>query len=150
MMAAVAGSSFGVILLGSVTALLWFAGRHGRNLPPRLHPWAYRLLAFGMFTGGAAVAESPLGGILVGWEAGLLSVAGPVSTGTGHEIVVIGGFALFLAAVLGAWLEPGPKVAWFALALPFAAALSGGHLHGVLTVLPVQQWAAQVSQWIGG
>jgi len=150
MTAAIAGSSFGVILLGAVIALLWFAGRHGGNLPPRLHPWAYRLLIFGMFTGGAAVVVSPLGGILTGWEASLVSMAGPVRTGTGHEIVVISGFTLFLAAVLGAWLEPGPRVAWFALALPFAAALSGGHLHGVLTVFPVQQWAAQVSQWIGG
>lgn len=150
MMGAIAASSFGVILTGTSIALLFFAGRHGQNLPARFHPWVYRLLIFGTFVGACAIVLSALGGILTSWEASVVSMAGNVQSGTGHEIIVIGGFILFLAVALGAWLEPGPQVAWFALALPFVAALSGGHLHGVLTVFPVTQWSAQVSQWIGG
>ena len=55
-----------------------------------------------------------------------------------------------VATVLGFILEPYPAVAWFALATPFVVALSGGHLHGALTVFPVNEWSSQVSQWIGG
>ena len=52
--------------------------------------------------------------------------------------------------MLGLALEPYPVVAWFALVTPFIVALSGGHLHGALTVFPVNEWSAQISQWIGG
>jgi len=77
-------------------------------------------------------------------------VFGNLQIGTAHEIVVIGGVIVLAAALLGFFLEPGPAVAWFALAVPFIVALSGGHLHGILTVFPVNAWSAQVSQWIGG
>jgi hypothetical protein len=150
MSAAWAGSSAGIILIGVCAALLFFAGRHAHRLHQRAQPVVYRLIILGMYTGGCAVVLTALGGIVVGWERGILGMFANIDVGTGHEIAVIGGFIVLLAAVLGFILEPYPAVAWFALAAPFVIALSGGHLHGALTVFPVTQWSAQVSQWIGG
>ena len=45
---------------------------------------------------------------------------------------------------------PAAAIAWMALALPFVAALSGGKLHGILTVFPAVQWVTSVFSWIGG
>lgn len=150
MSAAWAGSSAGIIVIGTCIVLMWFAGRHAGRIHQRVHPWAYRLIILGMYTGGCAVALTALGGYVTGFERSVIGMLGNIDVGTGHEIAVIGGVIVVLAAVLGAWLEPGPAVAWFALAVPFVAALSGGHLHGVLTVFPVNEWSAQVSSWIGG
>lgn len=148
--AAWASASAGVIVIGTCAVLLWFAGRHSARIHQRVHPWLYRLLAFGMYTGGCAVALGALGGYVTGFERTVIGLIGNIQSGTGHEIAVISGAIVLLAAVLGAWFEPGPPAVWFALAVPFVTALSGGHLHGVLTVFPVDQWSAQVSQWIGG
>lgn len=148
--AAWASASAGVIVIGTCAVLLWFAGRHAARIHQRVHPWLYRLLAFGMYVGGSAVTLTALGGYVTGFERTVIGLVGSIQSGTGHEIAVIGGVVVLLAALIGAWLEPGPAVAWFALAVPFVVALSGGHLHGALTVFPVDQWSAQVSQWIGG
>lgn len=150
MSAAWAGSSAGVIVIGTCIVLMWFAGRHGHRIHQRVSPWVYRLIILGMYTGGCAVALTALGSYVIGFERSVIGMLGNVSIGTGHEIAVIGGVVVVLAAVLGAWLEPGPAVAWFALAVPFVCALSGGKLGGALTVFPVTEWSAQVSAWIGG
>jgi len=150
MSAAWAGSSAGIILIGTCTALLWFAGRHAGRLHQRVQPSVYRLIILGMYVGACAVVLTALGGYVTGFERSALGLLGNIDIGTGHEIAVIGGVVVLLAALLGWLLEPGPAVAWFALAAPFVVALSGGHLHGALTVFPVNEWSAQVSQWIGG
>lgn len=145
-----AGSAAGVIVIGTCAALLFFAGRHASRLHQRVQPWLYRLIIFGMYVGACAVVLTALGAWVVSAEFSVVGLAGNVQTGLGHEIVVIGGVIFILATVLGFILEPYPAVAWFALATPFVVALSGGHLHGALTVFPVNEWSSQVSQWIGG
>jgi hypothetical protein len=148
--AAWAGSAAGIIVIGTCAALLYFAGRHAGRVHQRARPYVYRLIIFGMYVGACAVVLTALGAYVTGVEFSLIGLAGNVSAGLGHEIVVIAGVVFILATVLGFFLEPYPAVAWFALATPFVVALSGGHLHGALTVFPVNEWAAQVSQWIGG
>jgi len=148
--AAWGGSSAGVIVIGVCAVLLWFARRHAHRIHQQASPWLYRLLIFGMYVGGCAVALTALGGYVIGFEMSVAGLLGGVRSGAGYEVAVIGGFVVLGAALAGAVLEPGPAVAWFALAVPFVCALSGGHLHGVLTVFPVTEWASQVSQWLGG
>lgn len=148
--AAWAGSGAGIIVIGTCAVLLHHAGRHGHRLPSAFHPWLYRLLIFGMYVGACAVALSAVGRWVIGAENWAVSLLGGTASGPGHTIAVIGGVLVLAVVILGAALMPGPEVAWWALALPFVAALSGGHLHGVLTVLPVADWSAQVAAWIGG
>jgi hypothetical protein len=145
-----AASGAGVIVIGTCIVLLYFAGRHAGRVHQRVRPFVYRLIIFGMYVGACAVVLTALGAYVVRLEFAVVGVAGNVQSGLGHEIVVIGGVIFLLATVLGFLLEPYPVVAWFALTTPFVVALSGGHLHGALTVFPVNEWSAQVSQWIGG
>jgi hypothetical protein len=145
-----AASSAGIIVIGVCAVLLHQAGSHGHRLPSRFHPWLYRLLIFGMYVGACAVALTALGRYVISAEDWTAQQLGGVQAGAGHDIAVIGGVIILAVVVLGIAFAPGPDVAWFALALPFAAALSGGHLHGVLTVFPAGEWSATVSNWIGG
>jgi hypothetical protein len=148
--AAWAASGAGIILIGTCAALLYFAGRHANRVHQRVRPYVYRLIILGMYVGSCAVVLTALGEYVVRLEFTIVGLAGNVQVGLGHEIVVIAGVVFILAAILGFFLEPYPAVAWFALATPFVVALSGGHLHGALTVFPVNEWSAQISQWIGG
>ena len=146
-------SAAGLAVIVTCAVLLHFAAKHQQRLHQRVSPWVYRLLIFGMYVGGCTVALTALGAYVIGAESWAVnSLAGILRAGPGVVYVacLAAGLISFLVAVLGIWLEPYPVIAWWALAVPFVCALSGGHLHGVLTVFPVTEWSAQVSQWIGG
>jgi hypothetical protein len=153
-------SAFGVAVIVICAVLLWLAGRHEdqiRSRAPgvhdRLSPWAYRLLIFGMFTGGTDVALTGLGTWVIGGElraAGFLAALLGAGPGLVYVACMTAGLVTLGVAVFGAWLEPGRRVAWWALAVPFVCALSGGHLHGVLTVFPVSEWSSTVASWWAG
>lgn len=147
------GSAFGIVVIGSCTVLLHFARRHDARIPALAHPWVHRLLILGMYTGGCTVALTALGRYVTGAElraVGFLAAILGASEGGVYVFSVICGLVSVCVVVFGAWLEPGPGIAWWALALPFVCALSGGHLHGVLTVFPVTDWSSSVASWIGG
>jgi hypothetical protein len=158
--AAWAASSAGIAVIVTCAVLLWLARRHERGLREqagrvheRLSPWLYRALAFGMYVGSCTVALTALGPHVIGAEVTVVNfTAGLFNVGPGpvYDVSIGIGLVSLGVVVLGAWLEPGPAVAWWALALPFACALSGGHLHGVLTVFPVTEWSSHVAAWLGG
>lgn len=146
-------SAAGLAVIATCAILLHFAVKHEQRIHQRASLWVYRLLIFGMYVGGCAVAVTALGAYVIGLESWAVnSLAGLLHAGPGAVYVacLAAGLVSFLVAALGIWLEPYPVVAWWALAVPFVCALSGGHLHGVLTIFPVTEWASQVSSWIGG
>lgn len=147
------GSAAGLAVIVTCAFLLHFANRHAQKLHQAVSPWVFRLLIFGMYTGGCTVALTGVGAPVIRLESWVVnSVAGILNAGPGAVYVacLAAGVVSVLVVVLGAWLEPYPVIAWWALALPFVCALSGGHLHGVLTVFPVTEWSSEVSTWIGG
>lgn len=142
-----AGSGAGLILIG----FSWVVMRYLHHLPAMSHPVLHRMVIAGMYSGGATLAlASPVGAWIIHaelWAAGLF---GGVSSGTGHAAAVIAGVFLATAVVVALIWVPSPFAAWLALALPFALALTGGHLHEILSVFPGPALAQQVSQWLGG
>lgn len=123
---------------------------HGQRLPGWAHPILSRLLILGMYVGGCAVALTALGRYVITAELWATGLAGGDSAGFGRDVAIAAGVFLFLTFLIALIWVPDPRFAWVALALPFVAALSGGHLHGILTVLPVIQWCEGISHWIGG
>jgi len=149
-LASAAGSGAGIVIAGAS----WVTMRHMHKLPSgwhaSTHPVLHRLCIIGMWAGGSAIALTALGAWIIHaelWTAGLF---GGVDHGLGHTAAVLAG--LFLAVSVGIALiwVPAEGAAWMALALPFVLALSGGHLHALLTVFPGASFAQQVSTWIGG
>lgn len=139
-----------VAVIGVCAVFIHRMGTHGDRIPSWVHPILHRLLIVGMFTGGCAVALTELGTLALRalrWATGL---AGGPSSGPGMDIAIVAGVFLLLTVVIGLIWVPAPEIAWFALVLPFVASLSGGHLHGILTVLPVVQWVQAIAHWIGG
>jgi hypothetical protein len=123
---------------------------HGNRLPGWAHPILSRVLILGMFVGGCAVALTALGGYVISLELWATGLAHGNAAGLGHDLAIGAGVFLFLTVIIALIWVPDPRLAWAALALPFVAALSGGHLHGILTLLPAVQWCEQISHWIGG
>jgi len=147
MIAALAFSSAGIIVIGACAVLLWFAGKHGGRLPSVAHPWLYRLLIFGMFVGGDAVAQTSLGR----YPEGLLRWAvSPLGAAGAHDVLVITGIIVLVSAVAGAAFEPGPTEAIIAAGAPFVLLVAGGALAEFALWFPVTQWSAQFAAWIGG
>jgi hypothetical protein len=147
------GSAFGIVVIAASAVLLYFAGRHSARIPGSVHPWVHRLLILGMYTGGCTVALTALGVYVIGAELRVVGFAAGLLGGTPGAVYVfsvIAGLVAVAVVIFGAVLEPGPGIAWWALALPFVCALSGGHLHGMLTVFPVTDWSSTVASWIGG
>jgi hypothetical protein len=145
-----AASWAAVAVAGACGVLLYLMDRHGRRLPGIVHPQVHRLIILGMFVAGAAIALTPLGRYPLGAEDWFTGLFGGTAQGAGHAGAVIIGIFLFLSVLAGFTWVPAAPVAWMALALPFVAALSGGKLHGIVTVLPAVQWASEISHWIGG
>jgi hypothetical protein len=139
-----------VAVIGVVAVFIHRMGTHGNRLPGWFHPILNRLLVLGMFVGACAVALTALGAIVLDAEQWVTGLAGGAGSPAAHDVAVVAGVFLLLTVVIGLIWVPAPEIAWFALALPFVAALSGGHLHGILTVLPVVQWCEEISHWIGG
>jgi hypothetical protein len=139
-----------VAVIGVAAVFLHRMNTHGQHVPGWAHPWLSRLLILGMFVGGCAVALTALGNYVLDAEQWVTGLAGGNGSAAAHDVAVVAGVFLLLTVVIGMIWVPAPEVAWFALALPFVAALSGGHLHGVLTVLPVVQWCQEIAHWIGG
>lgn len=147
MSAAWAASSAGIVVIGVCSVLLWFAGNHAHRLPGAVHPWLYRALIFGMYVGGDAVAQTALGAYPEGLERWAVS---PLGAAGGHDVLVIAGVVLLVATAAGLAFVPGPKEAIVAACLPFVLVVAGGHLAVFADWLPVTQWSADLSQWIGG
>ena len=147
MIAALAFSSAGIIVIGACAVGLWFAGRHGGRLPRMAHPWLYRALICGMFIGGDAVAQTALGR----YPETLMRLAvSPLGPAGGHDVLVIAGIIVLLAAIGGLLFEPGPAEAYIATLAPFLLLVAGGALAQFALWFPVTQWAAQFAAWIGG
>lgn len=146
MSAAWAGSSAGIIVIGVCAVLLHQAGRHGHRLPGPAHPWLYRVLIFGMFLGGDSVALTALGSYPLSALSWASSAFGPGR----HDVLVIVAVLLLALTVTGTAFVPAFTFAMTALALPFVAYLAGGALRSLDYWLPVVQWSAGISHWIGG
>lgn len=139
-----------VAVAGTCAVLLHHLGRHGHRLPGFAHPILHRLIIAGMHVAGCAIALTPLGGWVLTPARGILGLPSGSAHGASIAAVIIAGVFLFLTVVIGLIWVPAAEVAWFALALPFVAALSsGGHLHSLLTVFPVIHWCQQIAAWIG-
>ena len=147
MIAAMAFSSAGIIVIGACAVGLWFAGQHGGRLPRMAHPWLYRLLICGMFIGGDAVAQTGLGAYP---EKLLLWVVSPLGAAGGHDVLVIAACIVLLAAIGGLLFEPGLAEALIAVSAPFLLLVAGGALAQFALWFPVTQWAGAFSHWIGG
>jgi hypothetical protein len=145
-----AASWSAVAVLAVCAVIAHRMGTHGSRLPGFLHPVLSRLLILGMFVGGCAVALTALGGYIIAVELWATDLAHGNAAGFGRDLAVGAGVFLFLTVLIALVWVPDPRLAWCALALPFVAALSGGHLHGILTVLPVVQWCEEISHWVGG
>jgi len=145
------GASWAAVAVLAVCAVVVHRmGTHGNRLPGWAHPILNRLLILGMFVGGCAVALTALGGYVIAAELWVTGLAGGDASGFGHDAALAAGVFLFFTVLIAMVWVPAPQFAWCALALPFVAALSGGHLHGILTLLPVVQWCEEISHWIGG
>lgn len=145
-----AASWSAVAVLAVCAVVIHRMGTHGNRLPGWAHPILSRFLILGMFVGGCAVALTALGGYVITAELWVTGLAHGNSAGFGHDAAMAAGVFLLLTVVIALVWVPDPRLAWCALALPFVASLSGGHLRGVLTILPVVQWCEQISHWIGG
>jgi hypothetical protein len=139
-----------VAVLGVCGVFIHRMRTHGDRLPGWFHPQLSRLMIIGMFTGGCAVALTALGAWVLGAELWVTGLAGGAGSPAAHDVAVVAGVFLLLTVIIGLVWVPAPEIAWFALGLPFVAALSGGHLHGILTVLPVVAWCQEIAHWIGG
>jgi hypothetical protein len=148
MIASIAFSSAGIIVIGACAIGLWFAGKHGGRLPKLAHPWLYRVLICGMFIGGDSVAQTALGSNVERLERWAVS---PLGATDGHDVLVIAGIVLLVATLAGLVFEPGPAEATLAVTLPFVLlAVGGGFLVQFALWFPVLQWAADFSHGIGG
>lgn len=143
-----AGTGAGLVIAGLSAVVLHYM----RHLPAMSHSVLHRLVIAGMYAGGATlVLTSALGAWVVSAELWVTGLFGGVAPGTvGHAVVVVGGIFLAAAVLIALVLVPAASAAWLALALPFVLALSGGHLHDILTVFPGPALAQQVSTWLGG
>lgn len=141
------GTGAGLILIGASFVLL----RYLHHMPSGIHPVLHRLAIAGMYAGGATLAlASAVGAWIISAELWALGMAGGAQGGTGHAIIVIAGTFLAVAVLVALIWVPDPFAAYLALALPFVLALSGGHLHEILSVFPGPALAEQVSHWLGG
>jgi hypothetical protein len=147
----VTGASWAVSGAGVVVwALCWTGLRHYRHLPVMAHRWVVRAAIAFAYIAGCAVALTALGSYVLdalGWVLG--TVGGPQSAGAHTAVTVVG---LFLAAsviVALVWL-PDVPAAYLAAAAPLVLALSGGHLHGLLSVVPAGHVVTAISAWLGG
>jgi hypothetical protein len=145
-----AASWAAVAVLVACAVIVHRMNTHGQRLPGWFHPILSRVLILGMFVGGCAVALTALGGYVISVELWATGLAHGTASGFGHDLAMGAGLFLLLTVLIAMIWVPDPRFAWCALALPFVAALSGGHLHGILTVLPVVQWCEGISHWIGG
>lgn len=141
-----AGSGAGLIIIGAA----WTLMRYLRHFPSATHLILHRLVIIGMYAGGATVVLTSIGQTVIHAELWVASLFGGVQVGTGHAAVVVAGTFLAAAVLVALIWVPDLGAAWLALALPFVLALSGGHLHQLLTVFPGPALAQQVSQWLGG
>lgn len=140
------GSGAGLVIIGTT----WVILRYLHHLPAASHPVLHRLAIIGMYAGGCAVALTAMGAWVISAEKWALGIVGGSHAGTGHAIVVVAGTFLTVAVVIALIWVPDPFAAYLALALPFVLALSGGHLHEILSVFPGPALAEQVSHWLGG
>lgn len=142
-----AGSGAGLILAGFSFVVM----RYLHHFPARTHPILHRVVIIGMYAGGATLAlASPVGTAVIRAELWVAGMFGGVGSGTGHSVVVIAGAFLAATVLVALLFVPDAGAAWIALALPFVLALSGGHLHEILSVFPGPALAQQVSHWLGG
>ena len=141
-----AGSGAGLVIVG----VSWVIARFLHHLPQATHPVLRRLVIIGMYAGGATLALTVTGGWVIRAELWVASFFGGVNAGTGHAAVVIAGTFLAVSVIVALVFIPDTGAAYLALVTPFVLALSGGHLHELLTVFPGASLAQQVSTWLGG
>lgn len=140
------GSGAALIMIGAA----WVMMRYHHHLPGVTHPILRRLVIIAMYAGGVTLALMPAGQTLIHAEMRVMSLGGGVQSGLGHAAAVIAGLLLAVAVIVALIWAPELRMAWVALGLPLVLALSGGHLHQLLTFFPGQALAEQVSHWLGG
>lgn len=147
--AGIIGSGVGIIVLVVTYLLLSHVG----HAPSASHPWIYRGLAILAYGGGSLLALTGVGALwlsIVGWFAGM---AGGLSSGLGHTVIVIGSVILILGLIVGMWKAPNAALVSAAMLAPFVLMLTTtGFIHSfwVGTSQPAQQAAAQFAAWLGG
>lgn len=141
-----AGSGAGIVIV----VACWVVMRHLRHMPSWSHPWLHRTVILGMYVGGCTIMLTRIGSFIIDAEQFALGFAGGSQSGLGHTIIVAAGLILAASVIIGLIFDPGLETAWTALALPAVLAISGGHLHALLTVVPGPAIAQQVSSWLGG
>jgi hypothetical protein len=147
----VTGASWGVSAAGVIVAALCIIGlRHHRHLPDVTHAISVRFAIFFSFVSADAVAQTALGSWVhsaLGWALGV--AGGPGSVGS-HAAITVAGMALAASVIVGLVFLPQAAVVYLALGTPFVLEVAGGHLHGLLDIVPAPQLVEAIAKWIGG
>jgi hypothetical protein len=139
-------SAGGVIVLVAV----WLLLQHYHHLHDMAHPVALRVAIFFAYVAGCAIALSAAGFYVdepLMWM--LRQVSGKYAA-ISYILVVGTGLVLTATVVVALAKRPLPRYAYLAAATPFILALSGGALHGLLSVVPAGPWVTHIATWIGG
>ena len=145
------GASWGVSCAALVMwDLCWLVLQHYHHLHSMAHPIALRVAIFFSYVAGCAVALTALGGYVLDFLGWLLGTVGGPGSNAGHSAVEIAGLLLFATAAVALVWVPRSSIAYVAAFTPLVLALSGGHLHALLNIVPAQQVVEAVSRWIGG
>lgn len=145
------GASWGVSVAGLIVwVACWLLLRHYRHLHEVTHPIAVRLAIGFSYVAGCAVALTALGGYAVRVLEWMLSPVGGPYAGLGHFLVTGTGLALAVTVGVALIWTPLAAYAYVAAFTPLVLAVDGGHLHGLLQVIPAAQVVTVISHWIGG
>jgi hypothetical protein len=139
-------SAAGVIVLIAV----WLLLHHYHHLHDMAHPVALRLAIFFAYVAADAIELSALGSYVNELLEWMLRPAAGKYAAIGFILVVGTGLALVVTVLVGLVRRPLPRYAYVAAVAPFILALSGGALHGLLSVVPAAHWVTHIATWIGG
>ena len=143
------GTGAGVIVIGACFIVAMFSS----HLPKFSHPLVHRLLILGVYAGATAVLATAGGQLILGLANRVAGFFGGFGAGLGKAAIVLAGLVLLLSFLIAVIKVPSLGAMSLALLLAFTLALvPGGFLHQfyVVTAAPGQQYAAQVSAWLGG
>lgn len=138
-----------------VAGLCFLLMRFGHHLPKMTHPWQHRLVIVLMYSAGAALLVTTVGGWLLHGLSSLGGLIGGTSPGSGigWALVTIGALFLFAGVVVALIWMPDPGVAYIAAVTPLVLALApGGWVHTiyVVTTAPAQGLVDQLAHSVGG
>lgn len=143
------GSGAGVVLIGLCVIISMFM----HHLPALTHPWLKRLLIIGMYSGGAALAVTTIGGWAHQGLEWVFGLAGGTASGLGFAVLVLVATFLGLSVIVGLLFVPDFTTGIIAACLPFILGLAAGGilLHAYqVTTYPAQTAAEAIARGLGG